>query len=119
MDVDADDELDLLFGALASRRRRAIVSTLALRPASIGQLAGEQGSSLPAIHRHVVALEEAGLVERRKSGRVTYLALTRAGMVTVQDWLGQFHAFWGTPQESLENYIAAIAAHPNTEKDTE
>ncbi len=115
-----------------SRRRARSAVRRTLEPAAAGDrlharvaagvhraAGGEQGSSLPAIHRHVVALEEAGLVERRKSGRTTYLALTRAGMLTVQRWLDQFHAFWGTPQETLENYIAAIAAHPNTEKDTE
>lgn len=106
--MDADDELDLVLAALANRRRRRIVASLAIRPASIAQLAREQQSSLPAFHRHVTALEEAGLVHRRKAGRTTYLALTRSGLLTVQDWVGQFQAYWGTPDESLENYIASI-----------
>jgi len=76
-----------VFAALANRRRRQIVSTLALRPASIAQLADEQQSSLPAIHRHIVALEDAGLIHRRKSGRVNFLALTCAGLVLAQGWL--------------------------------
>lgn len=113
-----DDELDLVFGALANRRRRQIVLTLALHPASIAQLAREQDSSLPAIHRHVVALEEANLVHRRKSGRVTFLALTRSGLIAVQDWLGQFNAYWGTSDESLDNYIAGIARESTPPKGT-
>lgn len=103
-----DDQLDLVFAALASRRRRQIVATLALRPASIAQLAQEQDSSLPAIHRHIVALEDAGLIHRRKAGRVNFLALTRSGLALAQGWLGGFHTYWGSDDETLDNYIAAI-----------
>ena len=104
-----DERLDLVFAALASPRRRQIVSTLALHPASIAQLADEQGSSLPAIHRHIVALEDAGLIHRRKSGRVNFVALTRAGLALAQGWLGRFHTYWGSDSETLDNYIAGIA----------
>jgi DNA-binding transcriptional ArsR family regulator len=103
-----DEQLDLVFAALASRRRRQIVSTLALHPASIAQLADAQGSSLPAIHRHIVALEDAGLIHRRKSGRVNFLALTRSGLALAQGWLGEFHTYWGSDEETLDNYIAGI-----------
>jgi DNA-binding transcriptional ArsR family regulator len=108
LSVADEDRLDLLFAALANRRRRAIVLSLATHPASIAQLAQEQGMSLPAIHRHIVALEGADLVHRRKSGRVNYLAISRSGLALSLDWLGGFHPHWGTDQESLENYIAAI-----------
>ena len=114
--VEDDDRLDLVFSALASRRRRQIVSTLALHPASIAQLADEQGSSLPAIHRHIVTLEDAGLIHRRKSGRVNFLALTRAGLALAQEWLGDFHTYWGSDEETLDNYLAGIArANGDTE----
>ncbi len=105
-----EDRLDLVFAALANRRRRALVLALATRPASIAQLAAELGMSLPAIHPHVAALEEAGLVRRRKSGRVNYLAITRSGLALALDWLESFNPHWGTDEDSLENYIAAIAS---------
>jgi DNA-binding transcriptional ArsR family regulator len=115
-DAQLEDRLDLVFSALASRRRRQIVSTLALHPASIAQLADEQGSSLPAIHRHIVALEDAGLIHRRKAGRVNFLALTRAGLALAQGWLGGFHTYWGSDEETLDNYLAGIArANGDTE----
>lgn len=109
LSVADDDRLDLLFAALANRRRRTVVLSLATRPASIAQLAQEQGMSLPAIHRHIVALEDAGLVHRRKSGRTNYLAISRARLALALEWLGAFHPHWGSDEESLDNYIAAIA----------
>ncbi len=114
-DEDADD-LDSVFTALASRHRREIVDLLALQPASIQQLARRIGVSLTAIHRHIRVLEDANLIRRKKSGRVNFLAINRATMRRVQDWAQQYHAYWGTDEETLENYVAAIerAQHPAT-----
>ena len=102
------DGLDQTFTALANKRRRQIVYSLGLQPASIAQLAKQQRSSLPAIHRHIKLLEKAKLVQRKKSGRVNFLALDRTGLLLMQDWIRQYHAYWGTNEETLENYIAGI-----------
>jgi DNA-binding transcriptional ArsR family regulator len=114
-DEDADD-LDSVFTALASRHRRQIVHLLALQPASIQQLARRIGVSLTAIHRHIRVLEDANLIRRKKSGRVNFLAINRATMRRVQDWAQQYHPYWGTDEETLDNYVATIerAQHPAT-----
>ena len=89
---------------------------LALQPGSIQQLARRIGVSLPAIHRHITVLEDAALVRRKKSGRVNFLALNRATLLRVQEWTQQYNAYWGSDEETLENYVAAIerAEHPTT-----
>lgn len=107
-------KLDGVFTALASDKRREIVYTLALQPASISQLADQQKLSLPAIHRHIKVLEQAGLVQRKKSGRVNFLALDRTGLLLMQDWVAQYHAYWGNNEETFENYIASIEKGHNT-----
>ncbi len=109
-----DKEVDQVFAALSNERRRLIVRTLSLQPASIGQLANQQRSSLPAIHRHIKALERGKLVRRKKSGRVNFLALDRSGLLLIQNWLQQYQAYWGTEEETLENYIAGIKKGQNT-----
>ena len=101
-------QLDCVLAALANEKRRRIVYSLGLQPASIGQLAKQQRSSLPAIHRHIRVLEQAKLVRRKKSGRVNFLALDRSGLLLMQDWIRQYHAYWGTNKETLENYIKKI-----------
>ncbi len=110
MNDATNHNLDELFQALANEHRRAIVYTLGLQPASIKQLATQRGLSLPAIHKHIKVLESAGLIKRKKSGRVNFLALNRASLQTLQKWLMQYHPYWGNKEESLENYIAAIEA---------
>jgi DNA-binding transcriptional ArsR family regulator len=119
--VEGSDGLDQVFAALASRHRRQIVHLLALQPASIQQLAGRLGVSLTAIHRHVRVLEDAALIRRRKSGRVNFLAINRATLLRVQEWAGQYHAYWGSDEDTLENYVAAIerASRPITDSEKE
>ena len=104
-----DSELDQLFGALANRHRRQIVHLLALQPAAIQQVARHVGLSLPAIHRHLVVLEEAQLIRRKKAGRTNFLAIDRSGLRKVQEWAEGYHPGWGTDAETLENYVAGIA----------
>lgn len=101
-------KLDRVLAALANKKRREVVYALGLQPASIGQLAYQQKSSLPAIHRHIKVLEQAKLVRRKKSGRVNFLALDRSGLLLMQDWVAQYHAYWGSNEETLENYIDSI-----------
>jgi DNA-binding transcriptional ArsR family regulator len=115
--VEETDALDVLFSALASRHRREIIHALALQPHTISQLAALRGLSLPAIHKHVAILEDAGLVTRRKTGRTTHLALERASLRALQYWLSEFHAYWGTGQETLENYEPYLRESPPTSKE--
>src|SRR5437667_6718327 len=96
------------FEALANEHRRSIVHRLSLLPASIGQLADAEQLSLPAIHKHIKILERAKLVQRKKSGRTNFLALDRTALRELRDWIEEYHAYWGTNDETLENYVAGI-----------
>jgi DNA-binding transcriptional ArsR family regulator len=97
-------DLDRVFEALANAHRREIIYLLGLQPYSIHHLAEIRGLSLPAIHKHIKLLESADIVKRRKIGRTNFLTLNRHSLRTLQDWLGQYHAYWGTEEETLENY---------------
>ena len=105
--------LDHVFDALANTHRREIVLTLSRQPRSISQLAAMRDLSLPAIHKHVRILEEAGMVVRKKVGRTNFLALSRGPLRVLQEWTGQFHPYWGDERETLENYARALGTnHP-------
>ena len=101
-------DLDLIFDALANEHGREIIYSLSLHPLSISQLASMQGLSLPAIHKHIKMLENAGIIKRKKSGRVNFLTLNRASLRGLQDWLLQYHAYWDSGSETLENYARTI-----------
>jgi DNA-binding transcriptional ArsR family regulator len=106
------DDLSRVFDALANEHRREIIRLLALQPRSISNLAGLRGLSLPAIHKHVRVLEQAAMVSRRKQGRTNFLALEREPLSRLQAWTGQFHPWWGTDRETLENYADTLRRDP-------
>ncbi len=99
------EQIDQAFSALSHAKRRGMVYTLSFRPATVSQLAEEYDLSLPAIHKHIRALEEAQLIQRRKVGRTNFVALDKKTLRTAQDWIMQFRTDWGNTEESLENYI--------------
>ena len=104
MEIDGETALDAVFEALAHKHRRSIMHALSLRPHSISQLAAIQRLSLPAIHKHLRVLEDAGMVIRKKAGRTNFLALSRRPLRDLQEWVGGFNPHWGDDRESLENY---------------
>ena len=100
--------LDNVFDALANDKRRGIVHTLSFRPATVSQLANEHDLSLAAIHKHIRSLETAKLIQRRKVGRVNFVALDSKGLSVLQSWAMQYRTEWGNNKETLENYIASL-----------
>ena len=100
--------LDAIFEALANEHRREIIKVLSLQPSSVSRLASQRGLSLPAIHRHIRVLENADIVMRRKVGRTNFLALRRSPLSELQNWVGQFHPYWGDDRETLENYLRQL-----------
>ncbi len=101
-------QLDTVFAALAHPKRRQMIYALALTPATVGQLAREHELSLPAMHKHVRALEQAGLVLRKKAGRTNFLALRKKSLLAAQAWICQYRAEWGNDEETLTNYIGRM-----------
>jgi len=86
-------KLDKVFEALANKHRREIVYLLGLQPYSISQLAYMRHLSLPAIHKHIKLLENAGLIIRKKTGQTNFLTLNRQSLRELQDWLMQYHPY--------------------------
>ena len=110
-------DLDSVFDALANKHRREIIYALSLQPRSISQLASMRGLSLPAIHKHIKVLESADLILRKKVGRTNFIALNRDSLRGVQDWLGQYHTYWGSDGETLENYALYLDTEKNKNKE--
>jgi DNA-binding transcriptional ArsR family regulator len=106
--VNYSTQLDNAFSALGHAKRRGMINTLAFRPATVTQLADEFDLSLPAIHKHIRALEKANLIQRRKVGRTNFVALNRRSLKQAQGWINQYHTDWGNDKETLENYIAGL-----------
>ncbi|WP_094028548.1 ArsR/SmtB family transcription factor, partial [Nocardia cerradoensis] len=69
------DFLDASFGALADPTRRGILERLARGPATVSELAEQFDMTLTGMKKHLRLLEEAGMIDTEKRGRVRYCRL--------------------------------------------
>lgn len=98
-------QLDTTFSALADPTRRAIVQRLAAGAGTVKELARPFSMSLPAISKHLRILEQAGLLNRQKEGRVHHCQLNPIPLQEAQDWLSWYQQFWEGQFDSLERFL--------------
>jgi DNA-binding transcriptional ArsR family regulator len=79
--------LDRTFHALADASRRAMIDQLALKPASVSELAKPLALGLPSVVKHLQVLKAAGLVESEKSGRVHTFRMRAGALRGVEAWV--------------------------------
>ena len=97
-----EERLDTTFGALADPTRRGMLANLALGDKSIGELAAPFEMSFAGASKHVKVLEDAGLVARRKQGRIHVISLEARPLEEAERWLRQWERFWNARLDRLE-----------------
>ncbi len=97
--------LDRTFGALADPTRRRILAQLAGGEECVTDLARPHAMSLAAVSKHLIVLEKAGLVKRRRQGRVHSLALEAKPMREAQAWIDRYRKFWDGNLDQFEKYL--------------
>jgi DNA-binding transcriptional ArsR family regulator len=110
--------LDKTFAALSDPTRRAILTRLAEGDASVSELAAPFAMSLPAISKHLRVLEQAGLVERTKDGRVHHLRLVAQPLHDAAAWIAHYQHFWEQQLEVLADYLRDIHSEEEPEEHT-
>lgn len=102
--------LDRTFGALADPTRRRILEQLAHGDRCVTDIARPYSMSLPAVSKHLRVLEKAGLVRRRRDGRVHRLKLDAAPMKQAQQWIEEYRRFWEESFDRLDEYLKELQA---------
>ena len=102
--------LDRTFAALADATRRRILEHLAGGDRCVTELARPYAMSLPAVSKHLRVLETAGLIRRRRQGRVHSLKLEAAPMQAAQAWIGEYRRFWEESFDRLDDYLKQMQA---------
>jgi len=112
--------LDRTFGALADPTRRRILAQLAKGEGCVTDLARPHAMSLAAVSKHLIVLEKAGLIKRRRNGRVHSLALEAKPMQEARAWIDRYRKFWEGNLDQFENYLDKLkkqeSQHDNDKK---
>jgi DNA-binding transcriptional ArsR family regulator len=98
--------VDRVFHALGDPTRRAIVEKLSKAPVSVSELAKPLAISLAAVIQHLQVLEESGLVQTRKAGRVRTCTIEPAGLSILERWIADRRSTWERRFDRLGDLLA-------------
>jgi DNA-binding transcriptional ArsR family regulator len=102
------DHLSTTFAALADPTRRAILARLTSGEASVTELAEPFEMSLPAISKHLKALERAGLIARGREAQWRPCRLKAKPLKDAVDWLERYRRFWEESFDRLDEYLLEL-----------
>src|SRR5258708_8035959 len=100
-------DIDRVFHALGDPSRRAIVEKLSEGPISVSRLAEPLDITLAAVVQHLQVLEESGLVQTEKVGRVRTCHIEPAGLSAVQKCIDDRPSMWERRLDPLGALLAA------------
>jgi DNA-binding transcriptional ArsR family regulator len=97
--------LNRTFAALADPTRRRILAQLAQGDRCVTRLARRHAMSLPAVSKHLRVLEKAGLLRRRRYGRVHEMQLEARPLKQAAQWVEEYRKFWEGSLNRLAEYL--------------
>ena len=107
-----DDDLTLVFSALADPTRRRILELLAQGDASVSQLAEPFAMSQQAVSKHLKVLERAGLIARGRSAQLRPSRLQGDALKEAADWLAGYRSFWEGSLDRLDDHLREMQKGP-------
>jgi DNA-binding transcriptional ArsR family regulator len=103
-----DDQLDLVFGALADRTRRAILAQLSREDTNVAGLTELFDMSQPAVSKHLKVLEQAGLISRTRQGTMRLSHLEADPLKDATSWLADYREYWDESYRRLDDLLARM-----------
>jgi DNA-binding transcriptional ArsR family regulator len=104
----AEDELSLVFTALADPTRRAILERLAEGDATVSQLTEPFAMTQQAVSKHLKVLERARLITRTRTAQSRPCALDTERLEAAADWIARHREIWADRHDRLERHLAAL-----------
>lgn len=102
-----NDDVDAVFAALSDPMRRRVIRYLSEEgPVTATELAHRLPVSRQAIAKHLMSLEDAGLVASSLEGRSRRFRLTPAPMREAMGWMADVGAEWDERLQSLRRHLS-------------
>jgi DNA-binding transcriptional ArsR family regulator len=98
--------IDRIFRALGDPTRRAMMEKLSQGTMSVSRMAEPFNMSLAAVVQHMQVLEESGLVQTEKVGRVRSCRIEPAGLDVMDQWIRDRRSIWERRLDRLGDLLA-------------
>ena len=112
-----NEAVDRVFQALAEPTRRAIVEQLSGGPRTVSDLAKPFQVTLAAIVQHLQVLEQSGLIQTEKVGRVRTCRIDPAGFSQAERWFADRKRGWERRFDRLGELLEQEAVTPQRPED--
>ncbi len=99
---------DASFAALSDATRRGVLEQLGRADASITELAEKFHMTLTGMKKHIGVLEQAGLVNTEKVGRVRTCRLGRRRLEEEAAWIERYRQLWAARFDELDEIVEEL-----------
>ncbi|HEX2594505.1 MAG TPA: metalloregulator ArsR/SmtB family transcription factor [Rhizomicrobium sp.] len=103
--VERATQLDSVFGSLADTTRRDILRRVAGRELSVGEIASSYDMSFAAVSKHLIVLENARLVTKRREGKLQLVTFAPTSLNGAAKHLERYRDIWENSLDKLERYL--------------
>jgi DNA-binding transcriptional ArsR family regulator len=98
-------DINRVFHALGDPTRRAILDRLTAGPVSVSKLAEPLGITVTAVAQHLQVLEESGLAQTEKTGRVRTCRIEPSGFDAIERWIADHRTQWEKRLDRLGQFL--------------
>jgi len=99
-------QLDSIFASLSDPTRRDILSRVARSELSISELVKRYDMSFAAISKHLMVMERARLITKRKEGKKQMVSLAPDALKSADEYLEQYRQMWQSRFDKLDALIS-------------
>ena len=106
-----ENELDLVFGALADPTRRSILAQLTRGDATGVELSEPFDISQQGIAKHLKVLEHAGLISRTRTAKSRTCRLEPDRLDDAVEWIARHRQMWADRYDRLDAHLQTLQGH--------
>jgi DNA-binding transcriptional ArsR family regulator len=103
-----EEEVSLMFAALADPTRRAILGKLARGDATVGELTEPFAMTQQAISKHLKVLERAGLISRSRTAQARPCRLEAERLDAAAEWITSRRRTWSERYDRLDTHLESL-----------
>lgn len=103
--VEYSLQLNSIFASLSDPTRRDILARVARGELTIGELVKHYDISFAAISKHLMVMERAKLITKRKEGRKQMVSLAPDALKSADEYLEQYRQMWQSRFDKLDAII--------------
>ena len=101
--VEYTTQLDSLFMSLADATRHDMLRLLNVyQKMSVGEIAAHYRLTFAAVSKHLIVLETAKLVRKKKKGKTVEVSLSTVGFKTADQYIKRYEQLWNDRLDRLD-----------------